>query len=170
MIRKGCKEKNSPREDEERQVQDARLVMQYAQDDTNCRRVHLLQFFGEKFDPSKCKNGCDNCANTGCMVEQDMTKESRAAIDLVRTLSPQNLTVDQARSLFRGKAVNNKLACTNQAFFGAGSHLAIDLIEQLFSKLLTLEVFAQVSILTGKWHNSYLQVSSRSFGWLIGPY
>lgn len=34
----------------------------YAEEQVECRRVQLLQHFGEVFDPAHCQGTCDLCA------------------------------------------------------------------------------------------------------------
>lgn len=148
----------------DRQEQDARAVVQFCENDSECRRVQLLQFFGEKFDKSVCARGCDNCRNQGVMSDQDVTKEAKAAIALVRSFqdSNENVTADHCRLVFRGSkssVVVNK-GHDKKPSYGAGSDLPPELVEQLFAKLLYQDVFQEVSLQNGAgWHNHYLKVN-----------
>ncbi len=160
MITKNAQERSVPYLEINRQIQDVRLVMQYCENDAECRRVQLLQFFGEKFDSALCRRRCNNCANREVLVEQDVTREAHEAINLVQSLDAQNLTQDQCRSIFQGKAPPNKGSFNHYSFFGAGSHLAKDVAEQLFNKLLFHDVFREVSLQNGSgWHSMYLKVA-----------
>lgn len=154
----------TPRDSIERQEQDARTVVQYCENDSDCRRVLLLQFFGEKFDKQKCHNHCDNCRNGSVMVDQDVTKEAKAAIALVRSFneSGENVTSDHCRLVFKGSkssAVRER-GHDQRPSYGAGSDLPPELVEQLFAKLLYMDAFEEVSIQNqAGWHNQYLKAS-----------
>ncbi|KAF9052374.1 ATP-dependent DNA helicase [Hymenopellis radicata] len=149
MITKSAQERSVPYHEIDRQIQDVRLVMQYCENDTECRRVQLLQFFGEKFDPALCRRRCNNCANREILVEQDVTKEAHEAINLVQSLDAQNLTQDQCRSIFQGKAPPNKGSFSHYSFFGAGSHLAKTWLNNYSTSYYNHDVFREVSIQNG---------------------
>ncbi|KAK0485208.1 DNA helicase [Armillaria novae-zelandiae] len=158
MITKNCEERGSTREQMDNAIQEVREVMQYCENDSECRRVYLLQFFGEKFDAKLCRRRCNNCANREAMVSCNVTKEARDAITLVRSLEKDNVTLDQCRLIFRG-AERATLQRFDPSLRGAGSHLAQDLVEQLFSKLISLDVFTEVSLPNAAgWHIQYLRM------------
>ncbi|KAK0204790.1 DNA helicase [Desarmillaria ectypa] len=158
MITKNCEERGSTREQMENAIQEVREVMQYCENDSECRRVHLLQFFGEKFDAKHCRRRCNNCANREAMVSYNVTKEAHDAVALVRSLEKHNVTLDQCRLIFKG-AERATLQRFDPSLRGAGSHLSQELIEHLFSKLIFLDVFMEVSLPNaGGWHNQYLRM------------
>ncbi|KAK0223213.1 DNA helicase [Armillaria fumosa] len=158
MITKNCEERGSTREQMDNAIQEVREVMQYCENDSECRRVHLLQFFGEKFDAKLCRRRCNNCANREAMVSYNVTKEARDAIALVRSLEKDNVTLDQCRLIFKG-AERATLQRFDPSLRGAGSHLTQDLVEQLFSKLISLDVFTEVSLPNAAgWHIQYLRM------------
>ncbi|KIY72349.1 ATP-dependent DNA helicase [Cylindrobasidium torrendii FP15055 ss-10] len=143
------------------QVEEARLIMQYASNEVTCRRVLVLQFFGEKFDPALCKRMCNNCASHELLVEENLTNEARAAVELVRTLADQNLTTDHCRTIFRGREIGKKGPFGHYPFFGAGKGMSVDLVEQMFGKLLVDDVFEEKSLKNvSGWHAMYLKVDS----------
>ncbi|PBL03621.1 ATP-dependent DNA helicase [Armillaria gallica] len=169
MITKNCEERGSTREQMENAIQEVREVMQYCENDSECRRVHLLQFFGEKFDAKHCRRRCNNCANREAMVSCNVTKEARDAIALVRSLEKDNVTLDQCRLIFRG-AERATLQRFDPTLRGAGSHLTQELVEQLFSKLISLDVFTEVSLPNAAgWHIQYLRMGQGVHAFLRLP-
>ena len=50
-------------------------VVQYCENKMDCRRMQLLKYFAENFDPSFCKNRtpCDNCQSRVRFVFEDVT-------------------------------------------------------------------------------------------------
>lgn len=157
MIRK---EKDTPRDSIERQEQDARAVVTYCENDSDCRRVQLLQFFGEKFDKRLCSRRCDNCRSQDVLVEHDLTKEAGNAVALVRSFST-HVTLDQCRLILKGSknaSVLNK-GHDKLRLYGAASHLSMEVIELLFAKLLFLDALVEESIANASgWHNQYVKV------------
>lgn len=60
----------------------------------SCRRVRLLQYFGEKIDASRCNNNCDNCrkGRRGEAIEmQNFTNCAVAILQAVRSTQPVTL-------------------------------------------------------------------------------
>ncbi|KAJ7593079.1 DNA helicase [Mycena floridula] len=162
MIRK---EKETPMESIERQEQDVRNVVAYCENDSECRRVQLLQFFGEKFDKRGCQGRCDNCKNQKEKVEYDVSKEARDVIALIKSLGNQNVTVDQCRLVLKGSKnsqIMNK-GYDKLSLYGSASNLSIDIIEQLFSKLLFMDVLSEESIANASgWHTQYLKLGTNA--------
>ncbi|KNC23933.1 hypothetical protein FF38_03425 [Lucilia cuprina] len=52
-------------------------VMQYCENETDCRRKQVLLYFNEQFDSKKCNRKCDNCMNAKNMITKDCTAEAR---------------------------------------------------------------------------------------------
>jgi bloom syndrome protein len=66
-------------------------VVQYCENQTECRRAQLLEYFGETgFNSAKCRENratiCDNCSCSGEMVEMDVTQTAKLIVESVNTL------------------------------------------------------------------------------------
>jgi len=105
----------------------------YGNDTAGCRRVRLLQYFGEQFDRSQCKNPvdhktefCDNCANQSHVENKDMTQEAKDLVGMVRYLADEqsvNLPKGELTLLLRGskaKSLKTRFP-TLETFPGWGS-------------------------------------------------
>ncbi len=46
----------------------------------DCRRVQIMQYFGERFDKAACKGTCDNCRDSRPTETLDLTALARDAI------------------------------------------------------------------------------------------
>ena len=79
-------------------------VLQYCINTADCRRTQVLQYFGEKFTPSQCKETCDNCRmNKGSVPEtQDVTSEAKDIVSLVRAINPGKVTMSTVVDVFYG--------------------------------------------------------------------
>ncbi|KAJ7074415.1 DNA helicase [Mycena amicta] len=103
MIRNN-KDKMATRESIARQEEALNVVVRYCQNNTICRRTQILQHFGEQFDETECKGRCNNCAEKGTRVHQDITDDARTVLSLVQTLElgKENVTLDHCRHIFKG--------------------------------------------------------------------
>ncbi|KAJ7734925.1 DNA helicase [Mycena maculata] len=167
------KDPNTTRESIERQEQAVRAVVQYCENESVCRRIQILQHFGEKFDKKDCHGLCNNCANEGLFVTQDVTKEAKSVLALVQSLERgrENVTLDHCRNIYKGAntaQVRDK-GHNNHPAYGAGKDLSKELVELLFNRLLYLDVLVERSIQTNsKWHQQYLKLGPCADDFLTG--
>ena len=110
----------------------------------DCRRLLVLQHFGEEFDVRLCNATCDNCRNRARTEVADVTTEARKFVDLVRQVGKPQLFSHLAR-VFRGsksqavtRANHDKLPA-----FGAGAALSIVDVERLKHELVRLRVLEE---------------------------
>ena len=66
-------------------------VVQYCENQTECRRAQLLEYFGETgFDRASCRENeatiCDNCSSADAMVEMNVTQPAKLIVESVNTL------------------------------------------------------------------------------------
>jgi bloom syndrome protein len=155
------KDRPSP-EDIRRQEGAIRSVVQYCQNDTECRRVQLLAFFDEIFDKRECHKSCDNCLYSGDIVTKNVTSEATKAVALVQSLQgPRGITQNYCLDVFRGsknKDVKERKHDTH-TLNGAGQHMSREEAECIFNNLIARSAFCTVSVPNAKgWHNNYLEV------------
>lgn len=150
-------------EEKKRQEDGVRAVVQYCQNEIDCRRVQILGYFGQVFERKDCHKRCNNCLENSDSVEQDMSQEAALAIRLVKDLlcRDKNVTKLHCLDVFRGaniKAIRDK-GHDRVPLFGAGSALSREQGERLFDHLLSLEGFRQVSVANKSgWNTLYMQV------------
>ncbi|KAJ7070337.1 P-loop containing nucleoside triphosphate hydrolase protein [Mycena belliarum] len=172
MIR-DSRDPNTTKASIERQEQAVRAVVQYCENESVCRRIQILQHFGEKFDKKDCRGRCNNCASEGLLVTQDFTNEAKSVLTLVQSLEhgKENVTVDHCRNIFKGanvSAVRDKRH-DHHPNFGAGRDMPKELVELLFNKLLYLDALMELSTQTNsKWHQQYLKLGSCAHEFLAG--
>lgn len=161
MIRSD-KDRARPSEDEmRRQEEGVFSVVQFARNISECRRVQLLLYFDENFDPKDCHQSCDNCIDPRERVQQDVTAEAQAALNIIMSRQG-DVTQHYCAEVLRGantKEVRDK-GDDESPWHGAGRHLSRELSEQLFSELLAVDATRTVSVEKGGWHHYYLTVNS----------
>jgi superfamily II DNA helicase RecQ len=116
-----------------RKIDQLYTCLRYCEDDFECRRTMQLQFFGESFCKSKCKETCDNC-RAGREVEKvDMTEAAKALLDLLSSVQSQRkngaaVTLLQLTELFRGskaKSVTKYSDVSRLKGYGAASQYSL---------------------------------------------
>ncbi|AEO66002.1 uncharacterized protein THITE_2113711 [Thermothielavioides terrestris NRRL 8126] len=87
-------DKDKPKEEKERQHAMLNRMVTYCESTHTCRRVQILQYFGERFDAAQCNDKCDNCRNgkkNGAAVLEDFTDCALALLEAVRELGKVTL-------------------------------------------------------------------------------
>ena len=138
-------------------------MVQYCQNEIDCRRVQVLGYFGQVFDRKDCHERCNNCLDNADSEELDMSDMAAQAIRLVKDLinRDKNVTKLHCLDVFRGaniKAIRDK-GHDRAPLFGAGSHLTREQCERLFDHLLSSEGLCQVPVANRSgWNALYMQV------------
>jgi len=164
MIERADGDNVAPSQDSiNRQTAAARAVVDYCMNISVCRRVQLLHYFDEKFDPAECGNNCDNCSHPDPLISQDVTQEARNAVELVQSFEKRSdlVTLAQCRDALRG--ANNATVRAKQLdkepLYASAQHIASELLEQMLQKLCSREVLREKSVLQPSgFHCEYLTV------------
>ena len=116
-------------------------VVQYCENQSECRRVQLLGYFGETdFTSDQCSNGsspCDNCQSSQSFESKDVTEDAKAFVEAVNNI------VHKGNRNFRRPLAQVTL-----------NHM-VDIFKVGFSKQLTKIHCTNLMILMTKFHNSF---------------
>ncbi|KAL2161453.1 hypothetical protein VTH06DRAFT_8014 [Thermothelomyces fergusii] len=83
-------DKDKDKDEKERQLQMLNRMVNYCETSHTCRRVQILRYFGEKFDPADCKNMCDNCASGSTNEEPPVMEDfTECAVALLTAVQGQ---------------------------------------------------------------------------------
>jgi bloom syndrome protein len=111
-----------------RKIDQLYSCVRYCEEEFQCRRTLQLDFFGEKFDRSKCNNTCDNCRAQRTPDRRDLTDVALAIVRLFNEAANQKrgtrLTLVQLVDLYRGsksKAATKNLDTSRLSDYGGGS-------------------------------------------------
>ncbi|KIX03750.1 uncharacterized protein Z518_07303 [Rhinocladiella mackenziei CBS 650.93] len=132
-------------EQKERQKQLLRNVVQFCENRSDCRRVQVLAYFNEHFRREECQNGCDNCNSTSAFETHDFSEHARNAIQLVKKIHHDKVTVLHCVDIYRG-GKNKKMSELKHDEldeYGLGADLARGDVERLFYRLITEDALAQ---------------------------
>ena len=132
-------------EQKERQKQMLRNMVQFCENKSDCRRVQVLAYFNEHFSREKCDNGCDNCKSGSTFEMQDLTKDAKAAVRLVRNLSKEKVTLLYCVDVYRGSKSKKIIDAGHDRLeeFGLGSDLERGVVERLFYRLVSEDAVAE---------------------------
>lgn len=139
-----------------------RQVIQYCENDIDCRRQQVLQYFNEKFNPKDCNKKCDNCINAKNTksVEKDFTESAKDVILLVQSIQNDRVTLLHCQDVFKGSR-NNKIVKFNHHlndFHGKGQNLNRTEIERIFFHLLTENYLTEYQIMNGSFASNYVRL------------
>jgi len=151
-------------EQKERQRRMLSSMIQYCENRSDCRRVQVLAYFGEKFLTEDCEYTCDNCSSDAVFREEDFTAYARTALKMVSRLKNDKVTMLYCVDVLRG-AATKKIKDNNHheiEGFGAAKTIGRSEVERLFQYLLMENALAEYNIVKGGFATQYLQVSGSS--------
>ena len=149
-------------EHKERQRKMLRNIVQYCENQSDCRRVQVLNYFNEPFRREDCNGACDNCNSTSIFESRDFTEHAIAAIELVQKIEHDNVTLLHCVDVYRGSK-NKKISDLRHNelhSYAAGSSLERNEVEQLFYRLLSEDALVEVNIMNkANFASQYVHVS-----------
>ena len=156
-------EGDKPEEEKKRQNAAVDAVAQYCRNDVECRRVQVLSYFGQVFDPRECGKTCNNCMQEKSVVEEDLTLYAKDALNLVTSMvgGRDNITMNYCKSVYRGSKARDVQARghTSLPLYGVGKDLEKMKTDRLFNQLVTMGALRLESVTNAQgWNNVYMQV------------
>ena len=149
-------------------------MVQYCENEVDCRRVQLLEYFAEKFDARHCRDGsspCNNCQNNVPYQEKDMTELVTVIVRSVQSVRRDQFTLVQYMEALRGstatKVINSELS--SLLLYGKGSSFTKHDLERLLHLLVLKEVLSE-SLQIGTHDNvvCYLKLGPKAGAVLAG--
>ncbi|KAK9372383.1 uncharacterized protein V1513DRAFT_452547 [Lipomyces chichibuensis] len=148
-------------------------VLQYCENQTDCRRHQVLQYFNEKFDSKDCHNQCDNCRiATVCEFEtRDITGITKDIIRTILAIQDDNVTMLHCIDVFRGAKTAKILGAghNNVPGYAAGKDVERTDMERIFHHLVAQSILKESAIVNKSGYaSSYLRAGGRAVGLLSG--
>ncbi|XP_076792788.1 recQ-like DNA helicase BLM [Arvicanthis niloticus] len=140
-------EKDGNYHTKETHVNNLYSMVHYCENITECRRIQLLAYFGEKgFNPDFCKKypdvSCDNCCKTKDYKTKDVTDDVKNIVRFVQEHSSSSGTRNQGPAgrftlnMLVDIFLGSKSAKVQSGIFGKGSAYSRHNAERLFKKLI----------------------------------
>jgi len=129
----------------ERQRQMLRNVVQFCENRSDCRRVQVLNYFGEAFSKDKCNASCDNCKSKSRFESRDFSEHVPGALSLVGKVQEDNVTLLHCVDVFRGGKSRKIMDLGHDRLpeYGAGSGMEKGNVERLFYRLVSEDALAE---------------------------
>ena len=123
-------------------------MVQYCENEADCRRVQLLEYFAETFDPSICRDGstpCDNCQSRVPYHSEDVTSLVRVIAESVTQMRRDQYTLVQLMDALKGssatKIMNSELA--SLPLYNRASGIPKHDLERLLHMLVMKDILAE---------------------------
>ena len=148
----------------ERQRQMLRNVIQFCENRSDCRRVQVLNYFNESFRREDCSGSCDNCNSNSIFETQDFSEYATAALDLVKKIEKDSVTLLHCVDVFRGSKTKKITDLRHDRFqeHGVGSDIERGNVERLFYRLLSEDALTEVNVVNkAGFAQQYIHVSAR---------
>lgn len=148
MIKRMIDDGEGSWDQKERQRQMLRMVIQFCENKSDCRRVQVLSYFNESFDKEDCRGSCDNCNSNSTFETQDFSHYAAAALDLIKRIQNDNVTLLHCVDVFRGAKTKKITDLHHHEVhgFGAGSDIDRGNVERLFYRLLSEDAIEEQNV------------------------
>jgi bloom syndrome protein len=142
-----------------RQRQMLRHVVQFCENQSDCRRVQILAYFNESFSVCDCHRTCDNCKTDEDFQTIDFSTYAKQAIQLVKLFHQrkEDVTILHCIDIFAGSNKKMKGDHAQVPQFGAGTGLELGDVERLFFKLVGEDVLEEWSKTTSRFTHRYVK-------------
>jgi bloom syndrome protein len=148
-------------EQKERQKAMLRMVVQFCENQSDCRRVQILGYFNERFAREECKDSCDNCQSDSTFETRDFTKYARGAIQLVRRVHKDQVTLIYCADLLAGRKQKKtpELGHDGLDEFGLASDIDRGDVERIFQRLLSEDALEEYNVMNKmKFPTAYIKL------------
>jgi bloom syndrome protein len=150
------------KEEKDRQRKMLGRMVQYCENKSDCRRVELLTYFGERFRKEDCAHTCDNCNSDSVFETQDVSDLAKAAVNVVKTLHRDDITVLNCVDVLRGIKLkkSTRVPPEDIAGYGIASHMHRGEVERLVHRLLGENALKEKNIVNrAGFATQYVEVS-----------
>lgn len=135
-------------EQKERQRNMLNTVATFCDNQSDCRRVEILRYFGEAFDKRMCNKTCDNCRNSEVFEQKDFTECAVAALRLVQ--SHKKLTLIQCTDFLQGKKKLSEYKPKTEEYRGIAKQLPKHEIHRIIDRLAVEDALEEDNIFNKK--------------------
>lgn len=161
-----------------RKIDQLYTCLRYCEDTFECRRTLQLQFFGERFDKSKCNKTCDNCRKGYVAERRNMTDVAREILGLLSSLEAQKngrgVTLLMVSELWKGskaKAQTKFLNLDSLTGYGGGSRYTKHEVDTIAHAMVFDGILEEIPAATASGFSAdYVQQGKNAQGVLAGTY
>ena len=123
-------------------------MVQYCENEADCRRAQILEYFAERFDSSECRRGptpCDNCRSRVPFHTEDVTGLVRVIVESVKNIRGDKFTLVQILEALKGSSSSRIMASElgSLPLYGRGGRLGKHDLERLLHTLVMTDILAE---------------------------
>ncbi|RVD88738.1 uncharacterized protein DFL_002912 [Arthrobotrys flagrans] len=123
----------------------ARAVANYCENKAECRRMQVLGYFAERYNPADCKKTCDNCKSGIKYTPREVTDEAKSILSIVAGAEGKSLTVPNIVDIFKGsrQKIIMENGWNNLDGFGKGKSWEKDASTRLVERMVAEDIICQ---------------------------
>ena len=147
-LRRMIKAEQMSWEQERTHLENLYRMVQYCENQADCRRVQVLAYFAEQFDASECRNGstpCDNCRSCTPFHTEDVTGLVKVIVQSVQSIRRDQFTLVQILDALKGSTAarikSSELG--SLPLYNRGGKLGKHDLERLLHTLVMTDVLAE---------------------------
>ncbi|KAF1824979.1 ATP-dependent DNA helicase, partial [Dissoconium aciculare CBS 342.82] len=159
MLRKMIDQnEDASREQKNRQREMLTRMELFCCNETDCRRVQVLNYFNEPFTRDACHGQCDNCSSNATFNSVDLTDYAQKAVSLVSRATGSASGHDAEDYDGYGRKPDE---WSHVDEYGAGSDLDRGIVERIFHRLLSEDVLRELHVVKGGFPHQYVCLGQR---------
>ncbi|KAI1100479.1 hypothetical protein F4804DRAFT_336180 [Jackrogersella minutella] len=147
-LRKMITEGDSNEEQKERQKNMLETVAAFCNNQSDCRRVEILRYFGETFQKAQCGQTCDNCLNNEVFEQKDFTEYAVAVLTIIR--SQVKLTLAQCTDFLTGKKKLSEYKPGTEQYRGMAKDMPKNEVHRIVDRLVAAEALKEDNVFNAK--------------------
>ncbi|KAI1747945.1 hypothetical protein F4782DRAFT_519021 [Xylaria castorea] len=166
QLRKLIADGDGNEDQKERQKNMLGVVAAFCDNQSDCRRVEILRYFGETFSKAQCNATCDNCMSKDQFQQKDFTKYALAALEIVR--SAGRVTLAQCTDYLMGKKKKSDFGVAE--FHGIARHIPKHEVHRIIDRLLAEEALKEENVFrtTVRMAVQYFRIGRTAHSFLAG--
>ncbi|KAI1078314.1 hypothetical protein F5B20DRAFT_548821 [Whalleya microplaca] len=131
----------------ERQRNMLNTVTAFCDNQSDCRRVEILRYFGESFSKAECGATCDNCQANDVFEQQDFTEYAVAV--LVTIKSQGRLTLNQCSDFLAGRK-KSEFKPGAEEYYGIAKKVPRHEIHRIIDRLVAEKALKEDNVINRK--------------------
>lgn len=147
-------------------------VMQYCENDIDCRRKQVLQYFNEQFDPRLCEMKCDNCRSMRekTIANKDVSEPARDVVRALDAVKLDRITEQQCIEILCGRSSRKIRECGYARLeqYGCLSKYGATFVERLVHDLLARDILEDYTKQVMRFSQSYVRLGPHARAVLDG--
>ncbi|KAI8632220.1 hypothetical protein F5Y19DRAFT_472243 [Xylariaceae sp. FL1651] len=144
-LRKMITDGDGNEEQKERQRNMLGTVTAFCDNQSDCRRVEILRYFGETFSKAQCNATCDNCKSQDQFEQKDFTKYALAVLEIAR--SEGRVTLAQCTDYLMGKKKKSDFNDGVEQFHGMARDMPKHDIHRVIDRLAAEEALSEENVI-----------------------